>query len=158
MKATEIFLYPARMADAYPLWLWANDPETRAASHGRAPVEWQEHVQWLRSRIDNPSVMLWVAIDEANRPVGSVRLEATDGWKRARLSYVVAPESRGQGLARLMLVEAIADVILKHPAVVMEAEVLNENERSLRQFRRLGWSETSTERGTVLFVRERETQ
>lgn len=141
---------PAVAGDAYALWLWANDPGTRAASFGREPVAWSGHVAWLAGALRDPGHAVLVA-EREGRPVGSVRFDTADGWRTARLSYVVAPEARGEGLSAPMVRAGVKWVEGAHRDVAVRARVMEANERSLRVFRRLGWRQDRVEEGVVEF-------
>jgi RimJ/RimL family protein N-acetyltransferase len=136
-----ISLRPADSADAYALWLWANDAETRGASFGRPPIPWADHVRWLRALLADPQARLFVARDAEDCPVGSVRFDSEDGWRTARLSYVVAPEARGRGHGRPLVERGVAALRAEHPDVRVRAEVVPGNARSVAVFRALGWTE-----------------
>jgi RimJ/RimL family protein N-acetyltransferase len=138
-----ISLRPADAADAYALWLWANDAETRGASFGRPPIAWADHVRWLRARLADPHARLLVARDAEDCPIGSVRFDSVDGWRTARLSYVVAPEARGRGYGRPLVERGVAALRAAHPDVRVRAEVVPANARSVAVFRALGWRERS---------------
>jgi spore coat polysaccharide biosynthesis protein SpsF len=132
---------PADSADAYALWLWANDLETRGASFGRSPIAWADHVRWLRARLADPQARLFVARDAEDCPIGSVRFDSEDAWRTARLSYVVAPEARGRGYGRSLVERGVAALRAAHPGVRVRAEVVPTNARSVAVFRALGWEE-----------------
>lgn len=142
---------PAAPDDAYALWVWANDDGTRAASFGREPIAWADHVAWLGRALGDPSHGVLVARAGDGRPVGSVRFDTPDGWRTARLSYVVAPEARGAGLSAPMVIAGVEWVLREHPGVAVCARVMEFNERSLRVFRRLGWREESAGDGVRQF-------
>jgi RimJ/RimL family protein N-acetyltransferase len=147
-------LRPATRDDAYVLWLWANDPETRARSGGRQPIAWVHHVAWLQSRLTADGALVFLAVATDGLPVGSIRFETTDAWRRARLSYVVAPEARGSGYGRCLLREGLLTLARVQPATAIDAEVWPGNSRSLHLFRSLGWPERDTAWGTTLFTSE----
>jgi RimJ/RimL family protein N-acetyltransferase len=149
-----ITLRPATGDDAYALWVWANDAETRKRSGDRQPIAWADHVAWLQSRLPADGALVFVAVDGDGQPVGSIRFETTDAWRRARLSYVVAPEARGAGYGRTLLQEGLLALARVRPATAIDAEVWPGNSRSLHLFRSLGWPETETDRGTALFTSE----
>ena len=90
----------AGMRDARFLFELRNDPLTREMSVNRAPVPWQEHVDWLTALLADPARDIFIAIENRRR-VGHVRRE-TDG-ARAELSWVVAPHARGGGVGKRML-------------------------------------------------------
>lgn len=132
----------ARREDAYALWLWANDEGTRASSHGRAAISWDDHVAWL-GRQSGAGARIFIGETPAGQPVGSIRFDSADGWSTARLSYVIAPESRGRGCSRPMVEHGVAALRQDRPAVAVWADVMADNEPSLRVFRSLGWVEES---------------
>jgi len=92
---------PAGMDDGRLLWQWRNDPATRAGSRSCAEVTWQEHVGWLSASLARSDRVLLV-VEQALVPVGTVRwdLEGQGQWE---VSITVAPERRGQSLARPLL-------------------------------------------------------
>ena len=132
----------ATSQDAYALWLWANDPETRAASYARPVIPWAEHVRWLRGQLESPSAVILIAETGYGQPSGSARFNTTDEWATARLSYVMSPEVRGRGWSRQMIALATDWLPAHPPPAVVVAEVMTYNERSLRLFRALGWQES----------------
>ena len=93
------------------------------------------------SRLEHVGAVLLIAESEAKQPVGTVRFESDDHWATARLSYVVAPEARGQGIARPMVHAAVAWLRERFRNVAVEADVIADNVRSLEVFRKLGWQE-----------------
>ncbi|HTO74083.1 MAG TPA: GNAT family N-acetyltransferase [Gemmatimonadales bacterium] len=145
---------PARADDAYELWLWANDADTRKASHGRAEIPFDQHLAWLTRRLDDAGTLLLVAEEEGRRPMGTVRFESTDGWRTARISYVVAPDCRGMGRSRPLVAEGLARLDRIHPGTRVWAEVMAENVASLKAFRGLNWIEgAEPQPGVVTFWR-----
>ena len=86
--------------DADLLLEWRNDPETRKASHNTAEVQRDEHVTWLSRTLSNPNRRLFVA-EEDGVPVGTARADLSEGvWE---LSWTVAPNARGRGVAKRMV-------------------------------------------------------
>lgn len=148
--AVRISIREAGGEDTRALWRWANDPETRAASFGRDPIPWGEHLRWLDGVLASPAHAVLIALDGRD-PAGSVRFDTADGWETARLSYVVAPEARGLGLSIPMVAAAVEWVRHRHPGVRVRADVMHTNPRSLRVFRRLGWSEGAAGDGVSRF-------
>jgi RimJ/RimL family protein N-acetyltransferase len=134
-------LRPALVADAYPLWLWANDAATRAASFGRALIEWSEHLEWLAAQLADPAVLILLAEAPDHCPLGVLRLQTSDHWVTARLSYGLALEARGRGQGHALLAAGLDTLRVLHPRTRVEAEVATGNAPSLKIFRRLGWSE-----------------
>ena len=93
-------LRPATLQDVKLLFKWRNDPETRRASHNQEKVGWKEHFSWVARVIDDPNRKLYIA-EEDNDPVGSARADLSEGiWE---LSWTVAPDARGRGVAKRMV-------------------------------------------------------
>jgi RimJ/RimL family protein N-acetyltransferase len=129
----------ASASDAYALWIWANDEATRAASFTHERISWDGHVRWLAQTLASDDKLVLIAESHDAQPLGSVRFDTVDAWRTARLSYVVAPESRGRGVSRPMIEAALRFLSEKGP-VEIHADVLRSNDRSARVFRALGWS------------------
>jgi RimJ/RimL family protein N-acetyltransferase len=136
-----VSLREAAATDAYSLWLWANDVESRRASHGREPIPWSEHFAWFETRLKDSGTVFFVAEAESRKPVGSIRFETTDEWSTARLSYVVAPEARGLGLARAIVTAGCDELRKRRGVARIVADTLRANPRSVRVFSSLKWVE-----------------
>ena len=92
---------PADVQDARLLWEWRNDPGTRASSRNGDLIPWDQHLAWLETSLAREDRKLLLVEDEVG-PVGTVRwdLEGDGEWE---VSITVAPERRGQSLARPLL-------------------------------------------------------
>jgi spore coat polysaccharide biosynthesis predicted glycosyltransferase SpsG/GNAT superfamily N-acetyltransferase len=101
VAAAGLVARPATLEDARQLWEWRNDPGTRAGSRDTEMVPWLEHLAWLESSLTREDRVLLV-VDDPLGPVGTVRwdLESEREWE---VSITVAPDRRGQSLARPML-------------------------------------------------------
>lgn len=142
-EAHELRLRPASETDAYMLWLWANDSETRRASFGREEIEWDAHVSWLAARVRNDDHMILIATTPTDQAVGVIRFDSADAWHTARLSYAIAPERRGRGLAAALVQAGTTRLRETRQSVAIRADVERDNQRSLRVFRNGGWAETA---------------
>jgi RimJ/RimL family protein N-acetyltransferase len=142
-------LRPAAASDAYALWLWANDAESRRASAGRDEIAWAPHVAWLDACLHSPAHLVLIATLPSGQPAGVVRFDTRDDWRTARLSYAVAPEARGSGLAVPIVALGAAALRAQHPGVSIQAEVEPDNRRSLSVFRRNGWLESDAATATA---------
>lgn len=139
--APRVALRPVTDADADRLLAWRNDPDTRAMSRNRAEVSREAHVVWLADARVHPTRKLFVA-ERDGAPVGQVRLD-DEGHGAFELSFTVAPEARGGGLA-VELLRAAEVRAREVGATTLLAEIRAENSRSLRAFRAAGWYGFST--------------
>lgn len=129
----ELVLRPATLDDGEQLWLWRNDPVTRAQSRTSVPITWAEHIRWLAAFFDRPGGKLYLAERDA-LPVGVVRFEplAPRGYE---ISIAVAPEMRGSGCGKALLEAGCAHL----PAGPIYASVRHDNAASRRLFASCGF-------------------
>ena len=94
----------ATLEDSRLLWEWRNDPGTRAGSRNTDMVPWSQHLAWLEASLTRTDRLLLVVDDDEVSPVGAVRWdlesESEGEWEA---SITVAPDRRGQSLARPLL-------------------------------------------------------
>ena len=114
----------ATLDDALLLFTWRNDPLTRQQSHSIGEIDFASHLKWLKGSIANPARRLYVA-ETQGLPVGTVRADTENGL--TKLSWTVAPESRGRGFGTAM-VKAMVRII----AGPLEAEIKTDNIASVR--------------------------
>jgi RimJ/RimL family protein N-acetyltransferase len=91
---------PATFDDAATLFAWRNDTVTRAMSSNTDPVPWETHLEWLAATLADEGRTLFIC-EEDGVPVGTVRIDAS-----GKMSWTVAPEARGRGLASIMIAMA----------------------------------------------------
>jgi UDP-2,4-diacetamido-2,4,6-trideoxy-beta-L-altropyranose hydrolase len=140
--ASALSLRPARAEDAQLYFDWANDPEVREQSLESRPVTWPEHTAWFARRLADSVLLL--ASDEAGMPAGQARFEPAPGAPAdRRLSYSMAAEFRGAGLAATMLGMALQEFRRRQPGTRIVAEVKPGNAASRRVFAKLGFAQTS---------------
>ncbi len=148
-----VTLRPAAVDDGYGLWLWANDEAARAASGNRAPIEWPSHRAWLADRLGSPHALVLIAESPARQPLGTIRFESADGWATARVSYGVAPESRGRGIGRALLGAGPAALAPSQARARLFAMVQPGNSVSRHLFATLGWVEEGSTPTLLRYVR-----
>ncbi|AQG99888.1 hypothetical protein A9R05_14495 [Burkholderia sp. KK1] len=113
--------------DANLLYAWRNDPVTRSASHDTSEISRPRHDSWLAASLVNAQRQIFIA-EEDGRPVGTVRVDhGSDGT--AELSWTVAPDARGKGVATRM-VRLVAEEVCR--AWPIRAEVKAGNDASAK--------------------------
>jgi RimJ/RimL family protein N-acetyltransferase len=138
VKDRPLRLRPATLDDARRLHAWRNDPETRRASRSSAVVPWEEHVAWLTTSLASPDRRLRIAV-EAGEPVGVVRADRrADGWE---VSWTVAPEARGRGVARRMLTLLLVDLDRRVTAIIRQPNIASARVAAAAGFVRIGRAE-----------------
>lgn len=131
-----VSLRRATAADEGVTFSWANDPATRAASFHSAAIERGEHERWLQASLAGERRLLFIA-ESQGLPVGVLRLDRLSP-ECAELGLTVAPERRGQGLARLVLQAGIQEA-RQLGLTSLVALIRPENARSIQSFSRAGF-------------------
>jgi UDP-2,4-diacetamido-2,4,6-trideoxy-beta-L-altropyranose hydrolase len=137
----------AAWSDARLLWVWANDPGTRAASLHSDTIPYPDHEEWLRARLADRSCLFLIGETGAG-PVGQVRFDARDDG--AEVSISVAPEHRGT-VGGLLLASALRRFSAWSPRADVIARVKVENEPSRRMFEQAGFGIVGDNGGVLLY-------
>jgi len=141
-----IALRPATHADMELLWLWRNDPVTRAQSRNTEPISWKSHVRWVSGALVDPARKILIG-ECGGTPVGNVAFHQVDG--ATDVSIVVAPADRGCGVGRVMLSAACAEMTGDIYAAVRIG-----NDASRRLFESCGFERVeSSEPGFLRYLR-----
>ena len=101
----EIQFRKATIDDAALLFDWRNDPATVAGSISSKTVEMGEHVGWLNGKLGNPNNSTILIAEIKRQPVGTVRFDYDEDG--SEVSWTISPSSRGQGLGKRMVEQAI---------------------------------------------------
>lgn len=135
----DVAVRPVTEQDADLLLAWRNDPGTRAASIGTEAVAPDAHRRWLAASLQSDDRVLLVGTD-GRGPVGTVRWDRVSPgeWE---VSVTVAPERRGEGLARGLLSSG-EDALCRREdgPVTLLARVKPDNAPSLRLFAAAGYT------------------
>ena len=131
--------------DCRLLWQWANDPEVRNASFSSDPIGWEEHVDWFRSKRQDPQCRMYILSDKNDRPVGQVRFELQDDGT-AEVDISIALEQREHGYGAQALRLACACFFSTADAAQAVAYVKPDNLPSLRAFANAGFNDQGMKR------------
>ncbi|MGH9497284.1 MAG: GNAT family N-acetyltransferase, partial [Candidatus Sulfotelmatobacter sp.] len=132
-----IRLRRARSDDARLVWEWANDPEVRAASFSSAPIPWEAHARWFEEKSQNGMNLFLIAEDGDGRAFGQIRFDFDE--TDAQLSFSIAREKRGLGLASSIVQEGVREVWAQTSCARVHAFVKAGNASSARTFLKAGF-------------------
>ncbi|HUO13280.1 MAG TPA: GNAT family N-acetyltransferase [Caulobacteraceae bacterium] len=135
---------PATQDDCRVIWLWRNDPLTRAMSRMPDAVPWETHRAWFTKVLADPARTILVG-EVAGDSVGMVRL---DRGNETEVSIEIAPSQRGRGLGRALLEAALEGV-----AGRLVADVKTENTASRLLFERAGFVPDAPKSGLIRYRR-----
>ena len=142
MLARTLTLRPLGPGDQERLWLWANDPQVRAASFSGAPISWENHVHWFAALLGNPRARAWIAGSEAGEVLGCVRFTIEE--ETAILSIVLDPAFRGRGLGAAVIARASRELFAETEIDQIHAYIRPTNLASVSAFRKALYSQGNT--------------
>lgn len=141
----EVSVRPAALSDGGQLWLWRNDPVTRAQSRDSKPIGWKNHIKWLAAALDCPDRHLFIA-ERSGTPVGTIRFDRLEDGGH-EVSIAIAPQWRGTGCGAALLRAGCSQM----PAGTITASVSEDNWASRRLFESCGFKQI--ERAEAGFLR-----
>lgn len=133
----------ATLVDAERLLYWRNDADTQLFSLNAEHITEQQHTRWLQQSLSNPQRRLYIA-EYADQPVGTVRVDSTADSHR--ISWTVAAECRGRGLAKAMVKLLVSQLTGK-----IIAEILPGNTASIKVAQHAGLTYQSTLNGIMYY-------
>lgn len=141
---TTITLREATRGDGPRLFAWRNDPATRAASLTPDVVTRDDHDAWMEKTLASSARTLWIA-ERGVSAIGTVRLDVTPD--RQELSWTVAPEGRGKGYGKAMVLAA-----LERTSGPVRARIRPENKASQAIARACGFTRVFTQGGVETWL------
>jgi ribosomal protein S18 acetylase RimI-like enzyme len=115
---------------------------------------WATRLSWsdeeLKARFTNPRVQLVVAYEDS-RAVGHLELEHLENGLAEIAYFGVLPESRGQGLGRLLLKQGLKRAFANHEVVVVLARAHDDERAACHSIEQVGFK---LAQGVVAFTLE----
>jgi UDP-2,4-diacetamido-2,4,6-trideoxy-beta-L-altropyranose hydrolase len=132
---------PATADDAQLLFDGRNAEAVRRWSLETGSIEWSSHLQWLAASLNNAQRLLLIA-EADDGPVGVLRYDLCG--LEAEVSIYLFEERIGLGWGRALLARGETFVIHHWPQLrTITAQVLPENQPSLKVFREAGFTQSA---------------
>lgn len=138
-------------SDQEILFEWANDPVTRQNSFSTRVIPWEDHVDWLQSKLKSPTDALYIVEDSAN-PIAHVRF--TGIQSSSEISVVVSPRARGKRYSGRVIRAAVNTFRSEVPDthLEIEARVKLANLASRKAFVAASFHEDKSSTGLLRYV------
>jgi RimJ/RimL family protein N-acetyltransferase len=146
-KKTDIFIHEcintilllkireATESDAKLIFNWSNDPLVRAQSFYSKTIEFDNHKNWFKEKLQNYNSLLLInKFDESN--IGLVRFELEKNM--CTIGILLDEKYRGKGLSSLMLINSSA-YYFKRFSMPIFAYIKESNIASIRSFEKAGY-------------------
>ena len=137
-----VYLRKVTKEDAALLYEWANDDECRQNSFHSNHIEWEEHVDWLDKQLSDPSVFLFVLVNEGY-DIGQIRLDRKEDCYV--ISYSIAKPYRLMGYGKQILMLAENYLYELQGNALLYAQVKKDNIASQLLFEGLGYDKHELE-------------
>lgn len=145
MKKDNLKLKRIRKEDMEQLFVWANDPVTRAASFNTEPISYENHVKWFEKKLHDSDCHFYMAYVD-NMACGSIRFDIENDYEIdscgktvAVISYSIAPEYRGRGLGKEIIAKGCEMMHEKLGECILVGEVKTDNIYSHKCFEANGF-------------------
>ncbi len=144
---TNLYLRQAEKDDAELILNWRNDKLSREHSFDKSIIDHDSHMIWYENRLNDPECRMYMLMRGADN-VGHIRLDIRDGV--GKISYMIAPSERGKGYGTAII--RLCEDMVSEDLDMLLGLVENDNEASLKCFRKNGYSESEAD-GTFRFTK-----
>ncbi len=137
-KGDNMKLRKAVMDDAELILKWRNDEKTRENSFSSDVIALDDHIKWLSRKLEDPKCHMYMLEDDGEA-VGNIRLDILDNDDVGEISYMIAPDKRGQGYGKAIL-SLVEDKAREHGIKTLTGLVKDENVASKKCFEKAGYA------------------
>jgi RimJ/RimL family protein N-acetyltransferase len=118
---------------------WANDELVRQYSFQQDEIQYENHVNWFNSRIENPNFLFLVFFNQDKSAIGQVRINKND--EEVIIGISVDKNYRGFGYSFKMLRLACQHYFKNYSDNEIFAYIKLENKASIATFKKAGFLE-----------------
>lgn len=146
-KKTDVFIHEcsnpillmkireANENDTILIFNWSNDPLVRAQSFNSNIIEFENHKNWFKEKLQNDNSLLLINIWEGNN-IGLVRFELENN--KCTIGILIDEEFRGKGFSSLMLINS-SSYYFKRFMIPIFAHIKKSNIASIKSFEKAGY-------------------
>jgi len=132
-------LRPAVFEDAYQIYEWQIQPETRRFFRNPNPPTWDEHLNWIKKKLGVEGIkLLMICLDK--KKCGFLHLTRIK-LAEYEISILIGADFKGQGIAKT----ALQQLRKRFPFLVLYAEVNAKNLASRKLFASAGFVQIGAE-------------
>lgn len=131
-------ILPLTAADAAMLFRLRNDPFVVSFSRSQARVAWEDHIAWFARCLDAPDRHRLFCLHENGEVLGIVRFERSD-CESAVITIYLLKHATGSGRGTEAIARGCRLIVATWGIERVYADVLADNERSLRSFGKAGF-------------------
>jgi RimJ/RimL family protein N-acetyltransferase len=137
-KIDKLYLREVNLNDAEILFDWVNEKNVRTNSINQEPILWENHLEWLAKKLNNPDNKILILVSGDNL-LGQIRIDMIEGFWN--IDYSIDNKFRRKGLGK----EIVKQLIDKFESYQFKATVKKENIASIKVFTNLGFKKLQIE-------------
>lgn len=140
----KIYVLLANELHSRDIWLWRNDPLTRAMVRNSDYVEWNTHKKWYSKMLEDRGHLLLYGVLGENG-IGVVRFDRFNK-DLAEVSININPDYRKKGLSSELLLKSCIVAFEKLGVIKLFAEIKKDNFASQKAFEKIGFLKVEEEK------------
>ncbi len=127
----------ATIKDVDLYFKWANDSLVRKYSFKQDLIEYNDHVKWFKSKINDENYMFYIFENENNEPVGQVRINKD--FRETIIGISIDEKYRGMDYGIKMINLACNSFLSIFPSTEINAYIKEANVASINLFKKAGF-------------------
>jgi RimJ/RimL family protein N-acetyltransferase len=138
MNQNFLFYRKTEVKDIKVYFNWINDPEVRSLSFNSKKINYNDHVNWFNSKINDKDCVMLIFYDYNSECVGQIRFQK-DNKKEALISFSVDKNHRNKKYGSKILCLGPKYFLQLNPTFIIKGYVKVENIRSQKVFENAGF-------------------
>lgn len=149
MKKETLHFRKATLDDIDLYFEWVNDELVRDNSFENTLITPKEHYAWFHSKMASDTCHFYLFLNQANQPVGQVRIEKIDSEEKYNIGISIDKDFRGKSFSVNMIEMATNDFLCLHTSSTIIAFIKIDNEISHKIFKQAGFQNEE-----IVFVKD----
>ncbi len=117
---------------------WANDESVRNNSYSSNEIDFETHVNWFTSKLQDETCFMYLFQNENNEFIGQVRIQKQDDFSSI-IGVSIDANQRGKSYANKIIEMASTDFLYKNNMNTIDAYIKEENIASAKGFEKAGF-------------------
>lgn len=117
---------------------WANDPDVRKHSYQQNLINYNDHIKWFDSKINDQNFKFYIFGNDKQQHLGQVRINKSD--EETIIGISIDSQHRGLGYGSKMLIQACENYFSMNPSCQITAYIKEDNMASVAIFKKAGFS------------------
>ena len=154
---SNIFIRNVKSEDIEEVFKLSNQDYVREHSISKAKIQWDDHVSWFNSTVEESNSVFYIVTDDMDRFLGQVRFKIDNHL--ATVSISISNLIKGKGYSKILLSKSMEELFSeKREVKVIIAYVSDKNIPSVKLFKKVGFCFHENKEGLLKYIYFREEQ